>query len=194
MNPMNPSRPPIGNLALALCLALLAAPALAASPTRANPAQQAPAPLVPPQKNTVAPLGPVSGYASRQGVRQCLGRIDQISNFMADGSLGSGASVFLAPGNPDRGLVSVSMEVQGGNGLSFVNSAFSPSASGCDGEYVAVTYWAGDCEQVAAGFPGFRLAAALRQHIVTLDGGPNAKIYLMPAGQGCISIKKEVVY
>lgn len=173
------------------CLAML----LAASIHAAPPAKRAQATAPATQVQTAQPtLGPIANFAAQNGVRQCVGRIDQVSNFLTNGAVSSGAAVFLPPREVDRGLASVSMEVLGTNGLSYVNTAYSPSATGCDGVYEAVTYWAGSCEQVAATFPNFTLGKPLRQHIFTLDGGPTAKIYLMPAGQGCISIKKEVVY
>jgi hypothetical protein len=175
---------------LACLSALLATPAYAASPAKKN---QPAAPATPAPQAAPA-LGPIAGYAAQHGVRQCVGRVDQISKFLTNGATSSGAAVFLPPRDPDRGLVSVSLEVLGNNGLSYVNTAYAPSATGCDGVYEAVTYWAGSCDQVAASFQGFTTGTPLRQHIQTLDGGPNAKVYLMPAGQGCISIKKEVVY
>ncbi|MDO8351480.1 MAG: hypothetical protein Q7U78_14790 [Gallionella sp.] len=165
----------------AFLAALIAMPALAAPV--AKKAQPDPKPS----------MGPVANYAAQGGVRQCLGRIDQLSNFLTAGAT-SGANVFINPREPDRGLTSVSMEVQGNNGLSYVATAFSPAATSCDGTYEAITYWGGSCDQVAASFPGFKRVNPLRQHIQTLDGGPYAKVYLMPAGQGCISIKKETVY
>jgi hypothetical protein len=155
--------------------------------------QPASQPLAAPVLQAKPAVGPVANYAAQNGVRQCVGRIDQVSNFLTAGAT-SGAAVFLPPREPDRGLTSVSIEVQGSNGLSYVNTAYAPSSVGCDGVYEAVTYWAGNCDQVAASFPGFTPAKPLRQYIQTLDGGPTAKVYLMPAGQGCISIKKEVVY
>lgn len=178
-------------------LAMLpAAPLHAAPPAKKR---QAAAPMAQAQTATQVQaaqpaLGPIANFAAQNGVRQCVGRIDQVSNFLTNGAVSSGAAVFLPPREVDRGLASVSMEVLGTNGLSYVNTAYGPSATGCDGVYEAVTYWAGSCEQVAATFPNFTLAKPLRQHIFTLDGGPTAKIYLMPAGAGCISIKKEVVY
>jgi hypothetical protein len=181
---------------LALLLVLFAVPGFAASHAKKTPApaqSAAPAATAATPAQAKPALGPIANYAAQGGVRQCLGRIDQITNFLSNGAT-IGAAVFLPPREPDRGLTSVSMEVQSNNGLSYVSSAYSPSANGCDGDYEAVTYWAGTCEQVAASFPDFKLSAPLRQHIVTLDGGLNAKIFLMPAGQGCISIKKEVVY
>ncbi len=190
---MAPSR--FSQVAAFACLAMLLAHAVAAAPsTKKNPPAPPPAPTAAAVPQVQMALGPIAGFAAQNGVRQCVGRIDQVSNFLTNGSVSSGAAVFLSPHEVDRGLTSVSMEVLGTNGLSYVNTAYSPSATGCDGVYEAVTYWAGTCEQVAATFPNFSLTKPLRQHIFTLDGGPNAKIYLMPAGQGCISIKKEVVY
>jgi hypothetical protein len=171
----------------------LATPIHAAPPAKRAQAA-APAAQVQAAQPAQPALGPIANFAAQNGVRQCVGRIDQVSNFLTNGAVSSGAAVFLPPREVDRGLASVSMEVLGTNGLSYVNTAYSPSATGCDGVYEAVTYWAGSCEQVAATFPNFTLGKPLRQHIFTLDGGPTAKIYLMPAGAGCISIKKEVVY
>lgn len=30
--------------------------------------------------------------------------------------------------------------------------------------------------------------------VFMLDGGPTVKVFLMPAGSGCVSVKKEMVY
>ena len=186
----------LSSAAVIACFAMsLTAPLHAAPPAKRNQKPATPAAASAAQVAVAQPaLGPIANFAAQNGVRQCLGRIDQVSNFLTNGSVSSGAAVFLPPREVDRGLASVSMEVLGTNGLSYVNTAYSPSATGCDGVYEAVTYWAGTCEQVAATFPNFSLSQPLRQHIFTLDGGPNAKIYLMPAAQGCISIKEEVVY
>lgn len=164
----------------AFLVALIAMPSLAA-------------PVAPKAPSPNPSLGSIASFAAQGGVRKCLGRIDQISNFLTAGTV-SGANVFIDPREPDRGLTSVSMELQGNNGLSYVATAFSPTATACDGIYEAITYWGSTCDQVAASFTGFKRANPLRQHIQMLDGGSNAKVYLMPAGQGCISIKKETVY
>lgn len=183
-------------LAAGWLLLAMTLPAHAQTAKKTPPAPRA----APPVSNAAQPaaakpsLGPIANYAAQQGVRQCLGRIDQVSNFLTNGATSSGAAVFIPPREPDRGLASVSLEVLGGNGLSYVNTAYAPSSAGCDGVYEAITYWAAPCEQVAPTFQGFTGGKPIRQHIQSLDGGPNAKVYLMPAGQGCISIKKEVVY
>jgi len=33
----------------------------------------------------------------------------------------------------------------------------------------------------------------LKRDVLVLDGGPATKVFLMTAGAGCISVKKEVV-
>jgi hypothetical protein len=60
--------------------------------------------------------------------------------------------------------------------------------------YEAVVYWNMKCDDVAARqFAGLKQIGALRKDITMLDGGPALNVFLMPAGSGCISIKKEVV-
>ena len=42
-------------------------------------------------------------------------------------------------------------------------------------------------------FAGLKRAGQMKTNITLLDGGPATKVFLMPAGSGCVSIKKEVV-
>jgi len=42
-------------------------------------------------------------------------------------------------------------------------------------------------------FAGLKRAGQMKTNITLLDGGPATKVILMPAGSGCVSIKKEVV-
>ncbi len=141
-----------------------------------------------------ANLGPVTQSAAGSGVRRCLARIDQVVNFVSAGTQ-SGAMVFAPPTDTDNRQSSVVLEVLGNNGLSYVDTAFSPHANGCVSMYQAVTYWTNACAEVAkTAFPNFVLTSPLRQHITVLDGGPSAKVFLIPAGPGCVSVKKEVLY
>jgi len=172
---------------LAGMLCAPAAPALAQSPA---PAPQAPGA----QPQAAAPaLGVIASGAAQGGVRRCLPRIDQLTNFLLAGSVNS-AMIFISPRDPDGSQSSISFEVQNGNLLSYMDAAFAPTVVGCDAMYQAVTYWHTNCEQVAkTNFEGFPRISPLRQYIAVLDGGPTAKVFLMPAGSGCVSIKKESV-
>lgn len=149
----------------------------------------------PPAPATPAKLGVVAQGASQGGVRKCLGRIEQVVGFVTAGSQ-SGAMMFLTPGDPDRGLASISLEtINATAGLSYVATDFSPTPGGCTAAYEAVNYWNTSCDKVAANnFPSFPRAKPLHNNIDVLDGGPSAKVFLMPAGLGCVSIKKEVLF
>ena len=91
----------------------------------------------------------------------------------------------------------MALEVQGGNQLSYVDTSFAPNpaANECGGMYERVTYYPMSCDAVASSqYPKMKRVNNLRQSIMTLDGGDKLKVYLMPASQNCVAIKKEVVY
>lgn len=139
-------------------------------------------------------LGPVAQVAAQNGIRRCLPRIDQVVNFLSAGAQ-TGAMVFAPPIDANNRLSAVALEVLGNNGLSFIDTSYAPSSNGCDAMYQTVTYWTDSCDEVArVAFPSFKKAGAIRQHIAVLDGGASAKIFLMPAAAGCISVKKEVLF
>ncbi len=67
-------------------------------------------------------------------------------------------------------------------------------ANGCGAAYDAVVYWPLKCDAVAAKqFASLKKVGQLKKDISVLDGGVATKVFLMPAGSGCVSIKKEVV-
>lgn len=167
-----------------------AAPAATQSPTEApvTVVRSSATPSMP------ANLGAVAQGAAQSGIRRCLPRIDQVANFLSTGAQ-TGAMVFAAPVDADNRPSSVTLETLGSNGLSYVDTSYSPTPAGCDAMYQTVTYWTDSCEQVAkVAFPHFVQSTPIRQYIAVLDGGASAKVFLMPAGPGCISIKKEVLY
>lgn len=168
-----------------ICLG--AAPAAGASDD--SPAVSAPA--APPAVNGITQAA-VSG-----GVLSCAGRINQVANFLTGGSLGVGAFLFTSPVDPDQRLASVSLEIPAGAGASstYASASFAPNQSnGCGGIYESVVYWPEKCEEVAAkNLRTLRRVGILAQTITVLDVGWSTKIFLMPAGNGCVSIKKEVV-
>jgi hypothetical protein len=59
----------------------------------------------------------------------------------------------------------------------------------------AVTYWKESCAEVSAKvLKDLRPISSLGSKISMLDGGPAMRMFLMPAGSGCVQIKKEVMY
>lgn len=157
-------------------------------PALPAPAQSAPRP--------VSAVNPITEAAVKSGVLACTSRINQVSNFLLDGSQGGGATMFTPPVDPDRRLFSVSMEVPVTNGPSaYASASFAPNqANGCGAMYETIVYWPEPCDAVAEkNFSDLKRSGALSKTIAVLGGAPATTIFLMPAGAGCVSIKKEVV-
>jgi hypothetical protein len=167
----------------------LSSMASAAEQTPSAPAQK-PVQVVNPSVNAVTQA------AVNAGALSCASRINQVINFLATGNQGIGARLYMPAVEPDRKLISVSLEVQNENIPSaYASASFAPNqANGCGAVYEAVMYWNMKCDNVAVKqFAGLKQIGAMRKEITMLDGGPDLKVFLMPAGSGCISIKKEVV-
>ena len=161
-------------------------------------AQARPKPQPAPPAGQQQQLNPFALAAANGGASKCAPRVNQITGFVAPDPQKSGALLFAAPTGPDNRLLSMSLEVIVQPGTSsYIGAAFAPGAdgAGCSGLYESVTYWNGTCEQVAKSqFGPFKVAAPLKQNIAVLDGGPLVRVFLMSAGQGCVSIKKEIVF
>lgn len=132
--------------------------------------------------------------AVQQGVLACSGRINQVVSYLGVDDQAGG--VLMLPAGPaDQRLVPFAFELPTPTGSAYVSASFAPNQSnGCGASYDAVVYWPQRCDEVAQqSFGPFKLAGLLKKNILVLDGGPATKVFLMPAGSGCISIKKEVV-
>ncbi|CDS53140.1 hypothetical protein [Polaromonas sp. CG9_12] len=169
-------------------MAALAAALLLHAPLRAQEAAKP----VPTQASRGA--NNVTQAAVAQGVLNCAARINQVSSFVGY-TAQAGALLMIPPAQPDQRLVPLALEVPAENGPAYVSATFAPNqANGCGAAYDAVVYWPQKCEAVASRqFAGLKRVGVLKTSITVLDGGEATKVFLMPAGSGCVSIKKEVV-
>lgn len=87
------------------------------------------------------------------------------------------------------------MEVATEQGSAYVSATFAPNqANGCGAAYDAVVYWPLACDALASKqFSSLKKIGMLKKAITVLDGGVATKVFLMPAGTGCVAIKKEIV-
>jgi hypothetical protein len=169
--------------------------------TSKTPAAAAPSQPVQPQPPQQAqpaapPVNRITQAIAQLGVQKCLGRVNQFTSFLTANSQ-NGAILFTSPVEVDRRLLSISLEIQAQNALTYATATFAPgeAANECGGMYEAVTYWNNSCNDVGSkAFGAFKRTNPLRQDIAALEGGPNLRVFLMPSGQGCISVKKEIVY
>lgn len=159
-------------------------------PSRPAPVSTPPAELTPmPDK-----LNVIATAFGQTGVRRCLGRIQQVTDFLTVGGK-AGAFTFTPLTQQDNSLLSASMEVATPGALSYASASFHPRKNECGAVYEAVTYWQSGCGEVASGpYSQLRQVGALQSQIRVLEGGPAMRVFLMPAGTGCVAIKKEVMY
>jgi len=167
---------------LFLLALLMAQPALQAQ----NAPQTAPA--------AGAEVNPLTQSALQQGMFNCVGRINQVGNFLGYGSQ-AGALLMAPAGQADQRLISYSMEMPTDKSPAYIAAYFAPNqATDCSAVYEAVVYWPQGCEALARKeFAALKPMGPLKSAITVLEGGAATKVFLMPAGSGCLSIKKEMV-
>jgi len=137
----------------------------------------------------------ITDEVKKAGVKSCAGRINQFTDFLTTG-LKSGAVLFVPQTDPDKSIVSLSLGLETPNGMvAYASESFAPNqANGCGGVYETVAYWDSGCADVAKRqFPGFKNSGLIVKNLMMLDKGSNVKVFLMPAGNGCVAIKKEVL-
>jgi hypothetical protein len=136
----------------------------------------------------------VTQAAVQKGVLNCAGRINQVVNFLGFTSK-AGAVLMIPPAQPDSRLIPIAMEIPFEGGVAYASASFAPNqANGCGATYDSVVYWPLSCDKVHE--QQFKVLAAtgkISKEISILDAGEGIKFFLMPAGSGCVSIKKEVV-
>jgi len=144
--------------------------------------------------NSTSGPNAITQAAVQTGVLNCAIRINQVSGFLGFGA--QAAALLMVPASePDQRLIPFAMEVPTEWGSAYVSAVFAPNqANGCGAAYDAVMYWPLRCEAVAtAQFADFKRVGQMKKDITVLDGGVTTKVFLLPAGSGCVSIKKEVV-
>lgn len=184
--------------ALFLLAVLFGHPALHArkpppTPPPKVPPRVIPAPPAPPS-DLSSNVNLLTQTALQQGVLNCVGRINQVGNFVGFGAQ-SGAVLMVPGGRPDERLISFSMEMPSDGAAAYIAATFAPNQiNGCGAVYEAFVYWKQSCDALATTeYSGLKRIGLVKAAITILDGGTATKVFLMPAGSGCLSIKKEVV-
>lgn len=176
-----------------------------ATPETVSPTsrQEPPAPPVqqPQQPQQVAKpapppaLNPLTLALGNAGVVHCQAHIQQVADFLTKGA-DSAVSLMLPPDHINDHMISSSMEVFDGRTLFYANMDLAPLvAYGCDTSFETVMYWPANCDLVAkTQFKGTQNNGKMKHAILFLSYGPSLQIYLMPAGPGCVSIKKQGIF
>jgi hypothetical protein len=131
----------------------------------------------------------------KAGVLSCAARVEQVTRFLGFGP-NAGASAMVPAQPADQRVFALQMEVPAGAASnSLVDMTFAPQqANGCGASYEAISYWTQNCESLASGpFAQLKRMKAMQKDVLLLDGGPASRVFLIQAGTGCVSVKKEIV-
>jgi hypothetical protein len=143
-----------------------------------------------------AAVNAITQTAVSVGILSCASRINQVSNFLGAGTQKTGAFIFAPAVPADQSIFSVSIELPAADvPLAYASASFAPNQSnGCGGLYETVVYWPLGCDKIAAQYyPGMKPLRQVYSEITVLGGATPARVFLMPAGTGCVTIKKEIV-
>jgi hypothetical protein len=133
---------------------------------------------------------------ARAGVVTCGPRVEQIGDFLLK-QAEVGAFLFLPLSAQDQRQVGVALEVAapGGGPSVFASAEFSPEpGGGCGASYESISYWPVACAELArTTFAANKPLGVLKRNIQTLELSELGRVFLMPAGAGCVLIKRELL-
>jgi hypothetical protein len=136
----------------------------------------------------------ITQAAVSAGVLSSVSTINKVTNFLTGNSI-SGAYLFIPPNLPDAGIFSVSVEIMPENTASMYASASFVPVPGASPQavYDAVEYVHKSPKELRnTVFRHIMNEQVLKKDIIMLDAG-DVKVFLMPAGEGCVVIRKEVI-
>ena len=136
----------------------------------------------------------ITKAAAQAGVLSSAKQIDRVITHLAGNSQYS-ACLFLPSQRPDESIFSTSLEIPVENAPSiYASVSFAPfPEETSQAVYDTVQYVSKTPEELRTSvFKNIKNERILKSDIMMLDNG-SAKFFLMPAGEGCIVIRKEVV-
>jgi len=126
----------------------------------------------------------------------CAPRIKQVGEYLLRGAE-SGAFLFFNEAAPDQRQVGVALEIASpaSGTSSYASAEFSSEASGgCGASYQAISYWPTNCAELArTKFADNPPLGMLKRNIAVLELSKLGRVFLMAAGSGCVSIKRELL-
>lgn len=130
------------------------------------------------------------------GMTQCAGVVTKAARFLfEDGEV----NFTVQPLGPDANRWPTVIMIEGAHkaaGATRLTSlTVSPGAAGCAGFYEQVIAWPTPCDQLkATTFAAFQNTKIILRNVKVSELGPGLQLYLMPAGAGCVSVKKELFH
>jgi hypothetical protein len=133
----------------------------------------------------------ITQQAKKAGVKRCLPAVEAISNYLI-GADPHGVDSFRTP-KPNQQPFSATIERNASDGVVLSSTTITPTQDGdCVLNYDLIRWYDASCLVVAQErYPKHRYRGVLSKKVILLDGA--ARVYLLPAGDGCLALKKEVI-
>lgn len=133
--------------------------------------------------------------AKEAGIGKCLPAVQNVSQFLHEGK-SHGAHSTWATKNPDKQMFASTIERTYSDGAQIMSIFVAPVPTGaCATAYERIVYWDKSCLALAKDtFSDFQYKGELNKFVTYLSkksGG--GSVYLMPAGSGCISVRRETI-
>ncbi len=148
---------------------------------------------------TVPADNAIGQQAQTWGVSQCLGGVSYLSGFLTAG-MNANWLLTRGTGNADEELFAATIVgEETSSGLRGISNLYAAPVwgGGCDTAYESTIYIAAQCRQARdAVFPTFTTPLELGSTVVdafTTESG-TGRLFLMPAGPGCVAVKSEIFY
>lgn len=131
--------------------------------------------------------------AEKAGIKKCMPSIITMSNFIIDDS-NSGVSSYWNSTNPDKHIFTTAIESNISDFTMFTDMSISPVVSGdCNVVYNKIFYLPKSCVAVSKDtYDKAKYKGELNKNITYLDHN-GVDVFLMPAGAGCVVIRKELI-
>lgn len=135
---------------------------------------------------------PVTKALAQTGVHRCLSQVDRVTRFLANGQK---PNVYLYAPNPpaDQSTIFLSQELRSQNNSSvYASATFNPNEAGsCEGSYETVSYHPSSCNDLANSQLRALTSRRTVGNIQMFDVSATTSTFLMAAGTGCLTVKKE---
>jgi hypothetical protein len=161
------------------CAALL----LAVAPAVAAPSTGAPKPTV---------AARFSVAVAKAGIKRCAPIVTRVAEFLIETG-DAGFSLKSLGRDPDTSPVLVTLEsAHAGFGTTRYATIVVIPKESCSGYYEQTIFWAKPCAKLKQeNFANFPVTKPLLRNVQASAASPTVSLYLMPAGAGCVSMKKE---
>jgi hypothetical protein len=142
-----------------------------------------------------SPIERLNAALSQIGITACAGAVQRAAGFLfEDGE----ANFSIQPLGPDANRWPTVIVIESAHatmGRTRLTTLTVSPGPGCSGFYEQVIYWPQPCDELKKSvFAAFQPPHPLLRDVEVSELSPAVQLYLIPAGAGCTSVKKEMFH